>query len=628
MLENFRRMIRGWLGKALIFLFALPFALFGVSSIFQNTGSGDYIASVNGVEIDQYQLQKAIELRRQSMMQRFGENIPESMLDPDFLRPSVMEGLIERELVNQSASDNNLQYSMEEIKLLIAKETAFHEDGKFSNARYQEILRRAGILPHSYPEELRKDLLADQIRNGYSLTTFVTEKELLAIKKLSDQFRDFKYVSLDPSLLRDKINIDESDIDNYYNSHSFDFEISEKVSIEYVELLRDQFIKVGDVTDSEIDKRFAEKISSLKDEQERQASHILIEINDDRSKEDAKEKIYALYDQIISGADFVELAEENSDDKGSAKKGGDLGFAGKGIFVAEFEEALYGLNKGDVSSPVLTEFGYHIIKLVDIGPKLPELLTIKEEIINEIALDKAEQPYMDALEELRNIAYESADLLEPSSMLKLELKTSGFFSRAGGKGLTENKDIIKTAFSDEVLAESRNSDVLELDSGHAVVIRIKEHQATSVKPLDDVREAVKEKVLVEKSKQKVSELGSKLVAAQKTGTDVSDEFEKYELEWKVTEKIKRNATDIPREITAEVFKMAKPSDDGKSVVKGFQLLSGSYVVVELQSVNYDEEEMKPEIRTQLESSLANQKAVNEFQNYTAWLRDTADVEIR
>ncbi len=628
MLENFRRMIRGWLGKALIFLFALPFALFGVSSIFQSTGNGDSVASVNGVEIDQYQLQKGIELRRQSMMQRFGENIPESMLDPDFLKPSVIEGLIERELVSQSANDNNLQYSMEEIKLLIAKETAFHEDGKFSSTRYKEVLRRAGILPHSYPEELRKDLLADQIRNGYSLTAFVTEKELLAIKKLSDQFRDFKYVTLDPSLLKDKIVLDDGDIENYYNSHASDFEIPEKVSIEYVEILRDQFVKAEGITQSEIDKRFEEKISFLKDEQERQASHILIEVNDDRSKEDAKQKVYELYDQIISGGDFAELAKKNSDDKGSAKKGGDLGFAGKGIFVAEFEEALYGLNKGDVSSPVLTEFGYHIIKLVDIGPELPELATIKDDIINEIALDKAEQPYMDALEELRNIAYESADLLEPSSMLKLELKTSGLFSRAGGKGLAENKDILKLAFSEEVLVEKRNSDVLELDSGRAVVLRIKEHQLASVKPLDDVREIVKENVLVEKSKQKVKALGSELVAAQKSDSDVADQFEKYDLEWAAVEKIKRNSTDIPKEIITEVFKMAKPADDGKAIVSGFQLLTGSYVVVELQSVNYDEEGMKPEVRTQLKAALANQKGVNEFQNYTAWLRDRADVEIR
>jgi len=628
MMENFRRMIRGWLGKTLIFLFALPFALFGVSSIFQNTGNSDTVASVNGVEIGQYQLQKAIELRRQSMIQRFGENIPESMLDPDFLRPSVIEGLIERELIIQSARDNNLQYSMEEIKLLIAKETAFHEEGKFSITRYEELLRRAGILPQNYPEEFRNDLLATQIRKGYALTTFVTDKEVLAIKKLSNQFRDFQYVTLDPSLLQDKIILNETDIENYYNAHGADFEISEKISIEYVELFKNQFIEAENVTESEIDKRFTEKMSSMIDEQERLASHILIEINDDRSKEDAEQKINELYLKIISGADFAELAKENSDDKGSAENGGDLGFSGKGVFVAEFEQALFDLNKGEVSSPVLTEFGYHIIKLVDIDPVLPELATIKDEIINEITLDKAEQPYMDALEELKNIAYESADLLEPSSLLSLEIKTSGLFSRAGGKGLAANKDVIKVAFSEEVLSENRNSDVIELNSGHAVVLRVKENQPASLKPLDDVRESVKEKVLVEMSKQKVNDLGSELVAAQKSGSDVSDQFEQYELEWKVVEKIKRNSTDISREITAEVFKMAKPRADGKATVNGFQLSNGTYVVVELQNVNYVEEDMKPESRTQLKSALVNQKGANEFQNYMAWLRNEAKVEIR
>ena len=242
MMENFRRMIRGWLGKVLIVLFALPFALFGVSSIFQGTGQDDYVAKVNGVKIESYKLQNAIELRRQSLMQRFGENIPESMLNPDFLKPSVLDALIDRELLLQSADDNNLQYSLDEIKLLIAKEPAFHEDGKFSNDRYNEILRRAGIQPHTYPEEFRKDLISSQIRNGYTATAFVTDKELLAVKQLTDQVRDFKYVLIDPALVKDKIIVEDDEIESFYQLNQSQFEIPEEVAIEYLELFKDQFV--------------------------------------------------------------------------------------------------------------------------------------------------------------------------------------------------------------------------------------------------------------------------------------------------------------------------------------------------------------------------------------------------
>lgn len=628
MMENFRRMIRGWLGKVLIVLFALPFALFGVSSIFQGTGQNDYVAKVNGVKIESYKLQNAIELRRQSLMQRFGENIPESMLNPDFLKPSVLDALIDRELLIQSADDNNLQYSLDEIKLLIAKEPAFHEGGKFSNDRYNEILRRAGIQPHTYPDEFRKDLISSQIRNGYTATAFVTDKELLAVKQLTDQVRDFKYVLIDPALVKDKIIVEDDEIESFYQLNQSQFEIPEEVAIEYLELFKDQFVDKDSVTDAELVKRFAEKTAQLEAEQQRQASHILVEVGEDRSKEEAKNKIDELYAQIQAGADFAKLAEEHSDDSGSAEKGGDLGLAGKGIYVPEFEQALYELKIGEVSEPVLTEFGYHIIKLVKIAPDLPSFDDIKDAMVSEVALDKAEQPYLDTLEELRNIAYESADLSEPARLLGKDLKTSEFFSRMGGQGLTANPDIIKAAYSEQVLSEGRNSDVLELNGGHAVVLRVHEHRPASVEPLDNVKEIVKEKVLTEKSKRKTVELGSALLAAYKSGDDLSEQFQKYELEWKEAEKIKRKAAGLPREITEKVFKMPKPTAEAGPVIKGVQLANGSYAVIQLNKVGVSDEEIKPEELTQLKAMLSNQKGISEFKNYTAWLRENSDVVIR
>lgn len=628
MMENFRRMIRGWLGKVLIVLFALPFALFGVSSIFQGTGQNDYVAKVNGVKIEPYTLQNAIELRRQSLMQRFGENIPESMLNPDFLKPSVLDALVDRELLIQSADDNNLQYSLDEIKLLIAKEPAFYEDGKFSNDRYNEILRRAGIQPHTYPDEFRKDLISSQIRDGYTATAFVTDKEFLAVKQLTDQVRDFKYVLIDPALVKDKIIVEDDEVESFYQLNQSQFEIPEEVAIEYLELFKDQFVDKDSVTDAELAKRFAEKTAQLEAEQQRQASHILVEVGEDRSKEEAKNKIDDLYTQIQAGADFSKLAEEHSDDSGSAEKGGDLGLADKGIYAPEFEQALYELKIGEVSAPVLTEFGYHIIKLVKIAPDLPSFDDIKDVMVGEVALDKAEQPYLDTLEELRNIAYESADLSEPASLLSKDLKTSEFFSRMGGQGLAANQDIIKAAYSEQVLIEGRNSDVLELNNGHAVVLRVHEHRPASFEPLDNVKEIVKEKVLAEKSKQKTLELGSELLAAHKTGDALSEQFQKYELEWKEAEKIKRNAAGLPREITEKVFKIPKPTAEAGPVIKGVQLANGSYAVIQLNKVGFSNEEIKPEELTQLKAMLSNQKGISEFKNYTAWLRENSDVVIR
>lgn len=630
MLENFRRMIRGWLGKVLIALFALPFALFGVSSIFESGGQNDYVAKVEGVEISKYELDRAIELRRQSIKQRFGENIPDTMLDAEFLKPSVLEGLIERQLLIKSAEDHNLQYSMEEIKLLIAKETAFHEDGKFSQERYQQILSRAGILPQTYPDEFRNDLISTQLRDGYASTSFVTPKELLVFKNLTDQTRDIKYITIDPALVKNKVNIDETEIDNYYQTHQAEFEIAEQVSIEYIELLKDQYVEKESVSETEVQQRFEDKISLLKEQQERKSSHILVTIDDERNEKEAKLKIDDLYTKIQAGEDFAKLAKEHSDDAGSAEKGGDLGFAGKGIYAPEFEKTLFSLSTGEISKPVLTEFGYHIIKYVESAPELPKLEDIKDTIINEIALDKAEQPYIDTLEELANIAYESADLIEPSEFLKKDPQVSSFISRSGGEGLLANKDIIKAAFSDEVLKQGLNSDVLELDEGHAIVLRLKEHKPASVKPLAEVSELVREKVLNEKAKQTVQSLGQAIVDSKNTGDDIGEQLNQYDLEWESVKSLKRNSPEISREISAQAFRMPKPDPDKKEqvIIDGFQLANGSYAVLQILEVNQPDQELKDEERLQLAKVIENQKGVNEFQNYIAWLRETSDVEIR
>lgn len=630
MLDTFRNLIKGWLGKVLITIFILPFAFFGVSSIFQSAGVDNNVATVNGSGIDERELNRAIEMQRQSLISRFGEQLPKDFLSVENLRPNVLNGMIDRELLTQYADDSKHYIGLEGIHKEIRGSSTFHQDGVFSDSLFEQLIQRAGMNPSQFIDELRKDKKGDQVREGYFKTEFATSVEVEQLIRLNEQRRDISYLQIPLNKVKDEIEVSEKEIERYFDENRDQYKVPEQVALEYIELKKENFL--GDITVSEEDvsAQYAIHVAEVEASQTRDASHILIEISEDRDAGEALVLAESIHEKLLAGEEFSSLAKAYSADTGSAEKGGQLGFAGREVYVEAFEEALFSLGVGEVSGPVLTEFGYHIIKLHEVEPALPKLEDVRESMVEAVRLNKAEQPFYDKVEELKDVVFASSDLQDPAELLGATVKHTGYFTRSGGVGISANRDVVAAAFAEDVLIERRNSEVIEIETENkVVVVRVKEHKPESYKELDAVRLPIKLAIESDKGKLRLKELGDELLEKVRSDQLKDEDIVSLDVKWLEKKAIKRNEAGVPRDIAKKAFALPKKSEQNV-VADGISLSGGDYVIIRLDAVVDENNEEIPETiaqkKQQMASVLGEQKGQSAFMSVTAWLRDSANIK--
>lgn len=634
MLDTFRKIIQGWFGKALVALIILPFAFFGISSIFEVSNNRDTVAEVNGEDIIERDLLRAIEVNKQNIISQLGDQAS-SFITNEMLRPTALSGLIDQELMKQSAEKNGMRVSMDVIHKMIADMEVFKIDGKFSQRHFEDLLRRNGLIPETFPDKIRDDFLLQQVKNGYLTTGFSTETEVSSILALKNQRRTFQYAEFDPEMFYDKVVISNEQVSEFYDKHKDEYRTKESVVLDYLVINKSDYITASDVSDDEIKQKYQDRITELKESQERSASHILIEINDKRTKSEALKLAEELYKRINNGEDLAVLAKTYSDDKGSATSGGSLGFSVRGAYVEEFEKTLFSLGLGEVSKPVLTEFGYHIIRADGVRPELPAYDQIKSQLVEELKLDKAQQPYQDALENLKNIAYESSNLDESADFLKKKVITSASFTRndsANPDEITSFPAVNELAFSQNFLDAGNNSDVIELDSNRAVVFRVHEHLPSKIKTLDSVRQDIVLQLTEIAAKDSVKKLGKDVVADLKAGKSLQEIEQNYAISWKKAENVSRDENKFGDELVEIIFKQPKPNQE-LPLYADFSLANNHYVVAILESLSPEikdvnlPEKMDRNSVEEIKQVLINQKGLIELHAFQAWLKENAEVKI-
>lgn len=630
MLEKFRNVIQGWFGKSLIVILLLPFAFFGISSIFQTNPNRSIVAEVNDQEISETDLLRAMEISKQTLISQLGEQAS-SLLTNEMLRPSALSNLIDQALLKQSAEDNGLQISTQVIHKMIANMEAFQVDGKFSQQRYEALLRSNGLSPESFPQRIREDLLLQQSKSGYLTTGFATESEIHALQALKNQTRTFQYAEINAKQFIDKVTVTEQQIQEYYSKNKDQFQTEESLSIDYLVINKNDYVGNEIPTADEVNQKYQEKVAEIKDSQERSASHILIEVNDTRSKADALKLADEIYARLTKGEDFAILAKQFSEDKGSAANGGSLGFAGHGAYVEEFEKTLYSLKAGEFSKPVLTEFGYHLIRLEGVRPDIPGLEQIKSQLIEDIKLAKAQQPYQDALENLKNLAYESSNLDEAASFLQKQILTSDTFTLAGENSTNDvisSSAVRELAFSKNFLESGNNSEVIELDDKRAVVFRIHTHNPSKIKDLVEVKPALLTQLKELGAEQLSKKMAEDIVTELKAGATLQALADKYTLMWKKAENVRRDEATYDRALLEAIFKQAKP-DSAQPVYSSFLLNESNTVIAVLESLGIAaNEDAAKEATEMLRQTLENQKGLAELSAYQTWLKENAKIEIR
>jgi peptidyl-prolyl cis-trans isomerase D len=396
-------------------LITLPFAFWGVDSYVRNSGAGSDLASVGDTKITVYQYEQAMRERQDQMRRALGANYkPEAMNTPE-ARISVLNSLVDQRLLLLEAQKNRLQTSDEALRNFISRIPALQEDGKFSMARYEAALRAQGIAQPQFEGKLRQDLTLQQLVGTIGESAFVSENQATAMLLLQSEERQYSEIRIAPEQFADKVKIDEAAAQKFYADNKSRFEVPEQVKAEFVVLSLDALLAQTTVAEAEVKAWYDSHQDRFLQPEERRASHILIVAKTEADKVAAKAKAEeALKEVRKTPARFAELAKQYSQDPGSAQKGGDLGFFARGMMVKPFEDTVFKLKDGEISSVLESEFGYHIIKLTGIKPgKVRTLDEARPEIENELKHQAAARKFAEAAESFTNTVYEQSDSLQP-----------------------------------------------------------------------------------------------------------------------------------------------------------------------------------------------------------------------
>ncbi|MGN8344441.1 SurA N-terminal domain-containing protein [Pseudomonas sp. SMV71] len=621
MLQNIRDNSQGWIAKTIIGVIVALMALTGFDAIFQASRHSNDAAKVNGENISQNELSQAVDMQRRQLMQQLGKDFDASLLDEKMLRDSALKGLIDRKLLLQGAHDAKFAFSEAALDQVILQTPEFQVDGKFSPERFDQVIRQLGYSRMQFRQMLAQEMLIGQLRAGLAGSGFVTDAQVLAFARLEKQTRDFATLNIkaDPA----SVKLTDDEVKAYYDKHAKEFMTPDQVVIDYIELKKATFFDQVSVRDEDLQAAYQKEIANLSEQ--RRAAHILIEVNDKVSEAQAKAKIEEIQARLAKGESFEALAKEFSQDPGSANNGGDLGFAGPGVYDPAFEKALYALNKDQVSAPVRTDFGLHLIKLLGVeAPQVPTFASLKDKLTRELKTQQVEQRFVEATKQLEDASFEASDLAQPAQDLKLTVHTSAPFGREGGEGIAANRAVVTAAFSPEVLDEGANSTAIELDPETVVVLRAKEHRKPEQLPLESVAGPIRAQLAKEHASAAAKTRADELIASLRDGKTALDKPVDGQ-SWKVTEAVTRSQEGIEPAVLQALFRMPKPASKDKPTFTSVTLPDGSLVVVRLNGVNEaaaPTDEEKAEYRRYLASRVGQQ----DFAAYRKQLESQADIK--
>ncbi|HBS78708.1 MAG: peptidylprolyl isomerase [Pseudomonas sp.] len=615
MLQNIRDNSQGWIAKTIIGIIVMLLALTGFDAIFNAASNSRNAAEVNGEEISLDELNQAMNMQRRQLAQQLGGNFDPSMLDDKLVRESSLRALIDRALLLQGARDADFAFSEAALDQMILQTPEFAVDGVFNAARFDQVIQQMGYTRLQFRELLKQEMLIGQLRAGISGSGFVTDEQIEAFARLEQQTRDFATITVPAETAAVDVSNDEAR--EYYEKNTDRFRSPEQVILEYLELNKESFFDQVEVSEEDIKDLYQQRIANLAEQ--RRAAHILIE-TDGSDDATAKEKIDEVAKRLASGEDFSALAKELSQDPGSANEGGDLGFAGPGVYDPAFEEALYGLEEGQVSAPVRSDFGWHLIKLLGVqSPEVPTLESLKPELVRELKAQQVEQRFVEASKQLEDTAFESSDLLQPAQELGLSVQTTEAFGREGGAGVAANRQVIQAAFSDEVLVDGANSGVIELDPDTVVAVRVKEHLQPEVLPFDAVKDDIIAQLKSSKAAEQALAKGEQLIATLRDGGQV-------EQQWQPVEAASRSQEGVEPAVLQQVFRMPKPEASDKPSYGSVRLSDGDFVVVRLSGVSEPKAEFSEEDKQNYRRFLASRSGQQDFAAYRQMLHENAEIE--
>ncbi len=610
--------------RVIMVIATLPFLFWGIDS-YRNPSGEDYVAVVSGEKIHRQEFDQALRTQQEIMRENMGDSFNVTMLDDPEIRYSVLEGLIQRRLLNREAARIGLAILDSQLRKEIKDISVFKQDGEFSMELYKELLRNQGMDVVMFESRVRQDMMRQQVVDAYTKNGFISDTVAKNIIRLSEEKREISLVQIQPEKFLPQIKPNNDAIKSYYDSHQAEFRQSEQVRVEYLVLSVDDLAKKVQVSADETIKYFDEHKAEFGQTEERRASHILLiapTTASDTDKAAARAKAEELLSQIKqSPQSFADLARKYSQDAGTADKGGDLGFLRRGELVKAFEDEIFQMEPEEVRGPVQTEFGFHIIKLSSV--KAGEIVNfdeVKDQVEEKLRKQKSGKEFGEMAEEFRNMVYEQSDSLQPAAEhFMLPIQKSDWISRKEGKPpYFTNGKLLQAIFSEDSIENKRNTESIEVTPDTLISARVLDHRPAAMRSITVVREEITKLVARQQATDRAVKEGREKLERLQKG-------EKNVVKWSPVQQVSRNEPQgLDNEILRSIFKTKStrlPAYTGTvNSQSGFSLIRISDVI---EAVPPDEKKIKTFSR-QLQQLYAQE----ELSSYLAAIKQRYDVTVR
>ncbi|MES9872647.1 MAG: SurA N-terminal domain-containing protein [Candidatus Sedimenticola sp. 6PFRAG7] len=632
MLQTIRERAQGVIAWIIVILISVPFALWGIQE-YLGVGTENIIATVNDQEITEREFDTGFREFKQNLRERMGKNYRPELIDDETLRKEVLEAMIRNTLVLQASNSLGLRAGDDAVRETIRSIAAFQVGGVFNQEAYERAVRTQGLTTSAFFERVRQSIVSEQLNKAISGSEFATSAEIADLVRLQQQQRELGFITVPVAPYLEQVSVTEEEVRSHYDSNQAAYMAPERVKVEYLELDLDGIADALSVDEEMLEGYYEQHKTEYVSLEQRRASHILFAVEegaDDAVAAEAESAAKAALDRINAGEDFAAVAKELSQDPGSADMGGDLDYFEKGIMATAFDEAVFSMTAGAVSEPVKTEFGFHIIKLTDVrAPKGKTFDESREDIRKAYLRSEAERLFYEYAERLSDHAYEDPGSLEPAAdALKIAVQQSDWITRSGGQGVFASSKVIGAAFSEDVLLEGNNSEAVELSPEHIVVLRVKDHEESTVKAFDQVQSDIERQLKADKASTKAREKGRELLAALRSGSDLSQLADQEGLTVVKKGFMERGTGGVAAPILRQLFDMPRPAAGG-STYADTELANGDVAIVALTGVKDGEQSQIDKLggAQALGAALTRAKGESYYQKMVQNLRDSADVQI-
>ncbi len=510
-------------------LITLPFAFFGVDYYFRQNSSIPEVATVGGQKITQAEFNDSLTEQQERVRQQMGRSYDPTMFDSPEVRYALLDQLVAQKLMQEKARQENFRVNDAQLQKFIAAVPAFQYDGNFSPERYQAALSGQNTTPLVFEDRLRRELVVAPLQESLANDNIVAASSGEHYLGLLEQKREVAMVSIDPASYIKEVKVDDAAIKAYYDANTASLQSPEEAKFEYLILSQDALMNQIIVDAADVKSQYDHNQNLYGKPEERDASHILITVKADASDADkavAKKKAEDLAAQAKANpAKFADLAKQNSQDPGSAAQGGDLGPFGRGSMVKPFEDAVFAMKPGEIVGPIKSDFGYHVIKLNSILPaQVKPFDEVKTQIETELRRQKASQKFAAEADQFQNLVYEQADSLQGAAKtLGLTVQTSGLITRPQAQAVAlGSAKFIQTLFSPESVQSKRNTEAIEVAPNTLMSGRIIEYKPAAVRPFDEVKEEVRQRLILKEASAMAQKVGREKLALLEQGKSDKD----------------------------------------------------------------------------------------------------------